>query len=522
MLLARSVGLCLLSGLALQPGTSLDGHVEIICKWHHGGFQPRAWSTFKIISMTIIPILGIVILRDVEAVPLFYQKTNESVARGYSIGPFNATLATLLQPLSDGVFGTRFKDFLSDTDLVIDVSTAADRKGCSNAHRNDTKLPCRSRFFIPGGIEQFAPQLLVDERFSGSDDVQPVLAKNLRGYHLEFQESGSVVFDQQKDCIRQGYKLGAYQLCLKDVGAHQMATHMTPCPKSFAASMACMSNTTWPLDKGWGTTLSTYSRQADVTYNGLNGTIMAHKFPNSTLTPVDIAASELLQVFKVLFSPADPNSTYGSFLDRLEIVANKPVEPLTVWQYFEGLVELSETDTRVDRRAMIGLQSLLAIPIYHCQAKDFIELRQLLLAQVNNSAIFETLGRDIINLFPIVEPDTDIYPAFMRYTLQVGHGSLIAYIALACVTLSLCLVANATASITAVGKTFRHMGPFPLLTQICDCEIMDGNGRSVPLEHFREMEAGQRLSRASHMHSKLVGRNTQVDRAGPEIPVNSG
>lgn len=62
MLLARSVGLCLLSGLALQPGTSLDGHVEIICKWHHGGFQPRAWSTFKIISMTIIPILGIVIL----------------------------------------------------------------------------------------------------------------------------------------------------------------------------------------------------------------------------------------------------------------------------------------------------------------------------------------------------------------------------------------------------------------------------------------------------------------------------
>ncbi|KAH7317804.1 hypothetical protein BKA65DRAFT_108317 [Rhexocercosporidium sp. MPI-PUGE-AT-0058] len=520
MLLARHDGLCLLSGLALQPGTGLDGHVEIVCRWHRGGLQPRAWSVFKIVSMTIIPILGIVILRDVEAVPLFFRKTSEPVARGYSIGSFNATLATLLQPLADGVFGTRFKDFLSDPDLVIDVSTNADRKGCSNAHRNDTKMTCRSRFFVPGGIEQFAPHLLVDNRFSGLDDVQPVLAKDLNGYHLEFQESESVVFDQQKDCIRQGYRLGAYQLCLKDVGAHRIATHLTPCPKSLAANMACMGNTTWPLEEGWGTTLSTYSRTADVTYNGLNGTILAHKFPNSTLTPVNIAAPELLQVFKVLFSPADPNSAYGTFLTRLEIVGNKPVEPLTIWQYFEGLAELSQKDNRVDRRAMIGLQSLLAIPIYHCQAKDFIELRQLLSAQVNNSAILETLGLDIVNLFPIVEPDTDIYPALMSYTLEVGHGSLLAYIVLAGVTLSLCLGTNMAASFTNVGGRFRHMGPFPLLTQLCDCKTTYGNGTSVLLKHFQDLEAGQRLSEVSLMQVKLAEKKAVVGQVGPELAAN--
>lgn len=159
-----------------------------------------------------------------EAIPIYYQKTSDPVAKGYSIGEFNATLATLLQPLSDGVFGTRFKDFLSDPDLSRDVSTKSDGNGCSFAHSNNTKIPCRSKFFVPGGIEQFAPRILNGTAFSGSDDVQPVLAKNLRGLYLEFEENGSVIFDQQTNCIKQGYKLGAYQLCMKDVGVNKIAT----------------------------------------------------------------------------------------------------------------------------------------------------------------------------------------------------------------------------------------------------------------------------------------------------------
>ena len=62
MLLARKKGLSLLSGLALQPGTGLDGHLEIIFSKQILGIKPRAWSSLKILSMTIIPILGIVIL----------------------------------------------------------------------------------------------------------------------------------------------------------------------------------------------------------------------------------------------------------------------------------------------------------------------------------------------------------------------------------------------------------------------------------------------------------------------------
>ena len=274
--------------------------------------------------------------------------------------------------------------------------------------------------------------------------------------------------------------------------------------------MACMSNATWPLDEGWGTTLSPSTRFANVTYNGLNGTIMDHQFQNETLTPVKITAPELLKAFQVLLSPADPNTTYGEFLSRLEIVGNKPVEPLTIWQYFQGLADRSRTDSRVNRQAMMGLQSLLAIPIYHCQAKDFIELRRLLLAQIDNSPIFETLGVDIVNLFPVVEPDTDIYPATMRWTLVVGRGSLLAYIVLAGCTLFLCIVANAMATFTDVGKRFKHMGPFPLFTHLCDCNTYR-NEIPVPLKAFHDLEADSRLINASEMQVKLKKKNIQTD-----------
>ena len=150
--------------------------------------------------------------------------TSKPVSRGFGIGPFNSSLAPLLQPLTDAVFGTRFKDFLSDTDLVVDVSSASDRKGCVASHQNDTDNTCRSKYFVPGGIEQFAPRLLVDVEFAGETDIQPVLAKGLQGYFFEFKSSDSVVFDQRTDCVRHGYPIGAYQLCLKDVGLHQIAS----------------------------------------------------------------------------------------------------------------------------------------------------------------------------------------------------------------------------------------------------------------------------------------------------------
>jgi hypothetical protein len=156
-------------------------------------------------------------------VPAFYQETPDPVAFGYGIGPFNASLAQLLQPITDSSFGTRFKQFLSDSDLVVDISSDTDRAGCSSGQLNDTLGPCRAKYFVPGGIEQFAPSLLGSHNFTSTTDVQPVLAKNLHGYHLEYETSNSTLFDQKTECAKYGYNLASYQLCLKDIESQKIA-----------------------------------------------------------------------------------------------------------------------------------------------------------------------------------------------------------------------------------------------------------------------------------------------------------
>ncbi|KAG4436281.1 hypothetical protein IFR05_008221 [Cadophora sp. M221] len=441
---------------ALHFGRNPDDHTEML-RWHRGSLWWRMlWNAFAIAWISIIPILGIVILRDVEANPIFYKNHSASVSRGYSVGGFDASLAPLLQPMTDLIFGTRFKDFLSDPDLIIDVSTDADRKSCSNVLGSNTTTNCRSKYFLPGGIEQFAPQLVVGRYFPGDSAIEPILAKNHYGYYLEFEDVNSVVFNHRADCVRHGYALGAYQLCLKDIGSQQIASFLSHCPQYLAANLSCLDNAPWPLDDGWGTTLSIHSRPADVAYNGLDGTILSYSFPDTTLTPSDIDAQQLLQVFDILVNTSDSSTTYGSKFDLLGIGPNRSLAPFIIWQYFQGLKDLAIIDKKANRRAIFGLQSLLAIPIYHCQAKDFIQLRQLLAAKVDDHTLNQTLGADIVNLFPVVNPDTDIYPALMRFTLHVGHGSILAYVVLAGCTLSVCTVVNVIASFLGDKKGRRR------------------------------------------------------------------
>jgi hypothetical protein len=271
-----------------------------------------------------------------------------------------------------------------------------------------------------------------------------------------------------------------------------------------------LGNELWPLDEGWGTTLEVFSRPADVAYNGLNGTILWNQFPNDTFAAVNITAVELLQVFNVLFNTSNVTTTYGQLLSAIGIASNKPTEPFTIWQYFQGLVELARNDTRANTRAGIGLQSLLAIPIYHCQAKDFAELRQLLLEQIDNTtAIVQTLGQDLVNQFPFVLPDTAIYPALLRYSLQVGRGSLVAYIVVAGCTLLLCATANGLRSCTTLGRKCRTVGPFPLMTHLCDYKTVNMNAETVSLGKFQRLDHKEILSEAAEMHVKLA--HTQQD-----------
>ena len=164
--------------------------------------------------------------------------------------------------------------------------------------------------------------------------------------------------------------------------------------------------------------MTIYARFATMAYNGLNGIILSHQYTNGSHIPVNISASELLYTLDAILGSVDNTSTFGTILPVLDLSANKPVLPLTVWEYFRGLDKRVENDSRTDRLAVPGLRSFLALATYHCQGKDFNELRRLL--GVYEEGKDKTIGQDLVDIFPSVEPDTDIVSAIVRFDLNVN------------------------------------------------------------------------------------------------------
>jgi hypothetical protein len=155
----------------------------------------------------------------VETRITFYPTTTVAASRGYGIGDFNASLATLLNPMTDLIFSTRFKDFLSDSERAIETTSDSDRDTCASVSNSI----CTTNFFVPGGIQNFAPALLAGKNFTNGGAIQPVLAKDQRGYYFEFEDDDSMVdYDANTECITSGFVIGAFQLCLKNRAPHEL------------------------------------------------------------------------------------------------------------------------------------------------------------------------------------------------------------------------------------------------------------------------------------------------------------
>jgi hypothetical protein len=253
-----------------------------------------------------------------------------------------------------------------------------------------------------------------------------------------------------------------------------------------------------------------FQQHANIAYNGLNGTILSHEFLDSP-EAVNISSIDLLGAFKTILGPtkSNPDPIFLTYLTLLGLEANRPVLPLSIWQYFGGLTELQVTNPQTTRRAITALQSLLTILIYHCQAKDFAELRRLLIGITSNNtnSAVQALGPSIVELFPDAKPTVPIYPAFLRYNLQVGPHSLLAYIVISSITILLCLVAQLIGSLTESGRNVKRLSSIPTRNILTDFEIRDQNENRVPWETFMNMNRlpeREKLNRMAKMKILLL------------------
>lgn len=268
--------------------------------------------------------------------------------------------------------------------------------------------------------------------------------------------------------------------------------------------------------------MATHARFATIAYNGLNGTILSHQYTNDSSIPVDTIAGELLDVFNTALGAVDLTSSFGAQLKLLNISTSRPILPLTVWEYFEGLTEES---SRTNRLAAVGLQSFLALALYHCQGKDFIELRRLLGDAASGGSLGQSIGQVIIAEFPAVEPDTDIVPGILRYDLNVDRSILIPYIVLAGTTLALCLTMQMVAFWNRLDRSGSGFPPLDVLSE-CEAQYL-ADKKPVPPQNFVNLYgkgAREQLNKAAEIR---IVRSPSLCRAASTndnvaIPPSSG
>jgi hypothetical protein len=293
---------------------------------------------------------------------------------------------------------------------------------------------------------------------------------------------------------------------------------LSHCPLHIAANLKCMDSTKWPSSDGWGTTLSLFKQRANIGYNGINSTILYHKFLSD---PEDarISASDLLYVFNTVFNKhLDKDSGLGLMLSAMGRGTNKPMALFAIWFYFLEAVELGTEDSRVNRYTITGLQSLLAIVIHYCQARHFANLGGVLTRPLSkrSTLIGQTLLQQAF-LFPEGEANVDIVPAFVRWSLKVGHTTIIAYIILAGVCLAACTIAQIMGSFTKIGKRVRHMGTFPVLDQLCNTELRDPTGRhTIPSIEYFGLASNEQLAVTANWRVVIAKRGNSAPLAGKD------
>jgi hypothetical protein len=144
---------------------------------------------------------------------IYTEINRNSQIIGYGTEDFNATIAEILQPAAQLLVGALFADFLADPHYV-DLMSDSDKNDCAVNWSETGGRPCRSSYFLPGGIESADAALLNSSDLSSSDYV---LALNQRGTVLDFEDGDSQwEFDTTSECSQYGFDQASFAVCFRN------------------------------------------------------------------------------------------------------------------------------------------------------------------------------------------------------------------------------------------------------------------------------------------------------------------
>jgi hypothetical protein len=281
------------------------------------------------------------------------------------------------------------------------------------------------------------------------------------------------------------------------------------CPPEIASNSSCLNDTSWLTLPGWRTNLTTSYRRATIAYTWTDDSVLSYTFSDATADPAPIDASDLLQAFDKVMMPVDDSSALGQALSMIGLGSNKPVMPFYVCWYFQEFGDLAKASESAQRRAMTAFQSLLSIPIYHCQVREFQEISSL---KFNNIPI----GQLISSLLLKAQADTLIVPAKMNHSIAVGLSSLIPFIVIGGVTLLLCFITLFLSSCTSAGRRAKDTTAFPTIDHRILHQLQYESGGQVTEKNCQNLQSRserEKLREVATWRVMMVSSNLQENPA---------
>ncbi|ORY16003.1 hypothetical protein BCR34DRAFT_598035 [Clohesyomyces aquaticus] len=514
VLISRPDGIRLPQFLSLQSSTGPLGLLVLALgrglPYSQWSIKPRLMSLLRLLAEIAIPVIAVLIMSNVniDTVYLPIERTVQPFAMGME--PFNASVASELGVMEDLLFNIDYVYFLENPQHSLGISPEAD--GCTRGMAMSSNKSCSRRVLMTQAKQMVDANL----NFDTSLNSEIVLSNNQQVYLLEYLDN-IPVSSQDLECQRINSGPACYTLCTREAKAGLIEATLKICPPELVVKNNCLNDTTWEASPGFTTTIRASFLNASVSYNRLDGRILDHKIASEPILTCN-NASELLRAMTIVLNTTMPaqSSLWSPILGAPTHFFGR----LFAGQMYR-IGKLMAVDPSARIKGVNALQNILAMTLFYCQNGV---LSQTVLAQtvwpIAPNKTTTTLPQYHRGLFSGQDKTATVALAETRYRVNVGRATLMAYVVLSGVALTICIVVLVIGSLCELAKLDAEPTLWPALDFWTQCRVEDGNGTLVHSQKRAQLAwtQGQELFRELGGLRVTRRKRKLGDRLGMELP----
>lgn len=393
----------------------------------------------------------------------------------FGMEPFNHSVALQLGVMEDMLFNLNYVNFLANPLHAIDIGPkTAEDNGCVKGVSLTPNDRCTRHVLITQEYQNVDATLPLTQHL----ESRVVLSMDQQVYSLEYRDNIEL---SKLDLICEDFRSGPgqYRFCTKNEDDGWLQAALIPCPADLVARQMCDEEPKWKSSTGFTTALKANFLDATISYDRQDGRILSHEIrtePRST----DIKSMEVLEAMKVILNttaPASNSTTTNPILGSPNHFFGRLIAG-----HMYRISKIMEENPSARVKGVNAVQSILGMALFYCQNGV---LGQTVLP--NAPGAKSTKENYSSGAFEKQQKTAMVALARTRYRIEVGRGTLIAYIVLSGSTLLICIIALVIGSIIELMKLDAEPTLWPALDFYTQCRVEDTNGKVNTAEKRIEM-----------------------------------